>query len=62
MTAMLADLRLLLAAPLLGALLVAVAPARWSRMGTFNAAAALAVWDDEHREAFCAWARAPWFC
>ncbi len=32
MTAMLADLRLLLAAPLLGALLVAVAPARWSRM------------------------------
>ena len=32
------------------------------RVGTFNAAAALAVWDAEHREAFCAWARAPWFC
>ena len=32
------------------------------RVGTFNAAAALAVWDAEHREAFCTWARAPWFC
>ncbi len=32
------------------------------RVGIFNAAAALAVWDAEHREAFCAWARAPWFC
>ena len=44
MMAMLADLRLLLAAPLLGALLVAVAPARWSRMlGGMVAGLALAV-------------------
>ena len=32
------------------------------RVGIFNAAAALAVWDAVHREAFCAWAKAPWFC
>ncbi len=44
MMAMLADLRLLLAAPLLGALLVAVAPARWSRvLGAMVAGLALAV-------------------
>jgi NADH-quinone oxidoreductase subunit M len=44
MTAMLADLRLLLAAPLLGALLVAVAPARWSRaLGALASGLALLV-------------------
>lgn len=44
MMAMLADLRLLLAAPLLGALLVAVAPTRWSRaLGGLAAALALLV-------------------
>lgn len=32
------------------------------RVGTFNAVAALAVWDTEHRGAFLAWAKAPWFC
>lgn len=39
-----------------------LAAAETWRVGTFNAAAALAVWDDEHRAAFLAWAKNPWFC
>ena len=33
---------------------------RW-KAGPFNVHAALAAWDDEHREAFAAWAARPWW-
>lgn len=39
-----------------------LAAAETWRVGTFNAAAALATWDAEHRAAFLAWAENPWFC
>ena len=29
-------------------------------VGTFNAVLAMLAWDEAHREAFLAWARAPW--
>ena len=39
-----------------------LAAAETWRVGAFNAAAALASWDEGHRAAFLAWARDPWFC
>ena len=33
---------------------------RW-KCGRFDLHAALAAWDDEHREAFAAWAARPWW-
>jgi hypothetical protein len=39
-----------------------LADAETWRVGSFNAVTALAQWDDEHRAAFLAWAKDPWFC
>ncbi|MFY0542485.1 hypothetical protein [Nannocystis pusilla] len=39
-----------------------LADAETWRVGSFNAVTAIAQWDDEHRAAFLAWARDPWFC
>jgi hypothetical protein len=33
----------------------------WLRTSPFNAVFAMAVWDDEHRAAFLAWANDPWW-
>lgn len=39
-----------------------LADAETWRVGPFDAVTAIAQWDDEHRAAFLAWARDPWFC